>query len=259
MDDWGLRLMWAQEHLDVMRAELRLYLDTGPNYVEAQRDPKTGDYVFYGFTTRKPPSKILRESIAFINQLRSGLDNLAVSLGGKDLPVFEEDPASDPSVHRKWVFRTRGFKRKILTVLDDVQPYQRTRTGGDPKSDPLFLLNRLWNDDKHNRITAAAAVAVQSTIQMIGPLTISAKDGRPVSIGGVQVRSGPFKNGEEVSRFPWRNIEAEPKLDVKIAFAVAYGQVGPARGAPIDGLCQQLYHFVSEELVPRFTQFFPPR
>lgn len=159
--DPDLKRQWAKNHLDQLIARCLTFQEANPPIISAEDDLENGFYIIR--TQHAVLTKLRLEAMFeavlvlgdFITNLRSCLDHLAwklVLLGcGK-----ASDVASFPicevnnSAGRKYFGRcTKGMSADAIALVEKFQPYY---AGGDYRSTPLWILNKLWNIDKHRHL-----------------------------------------------------------------------------------------------------------
>ena len=153
------RIDRAEEHLNAIKGELIAYYESEPGCVKGEFDPRAATGEWQVKVEPMPPrlNTLIGE---FLHDLRSTLNHLARQLvlenGGiatdkSQFPIFGRAPTTKkqgeqalPSVHG-------GISHEARKVIDAAQPYK----WGDRYTDhPLWVLDKLWNIDKHRDILA---------------------------------------------------------------------------------------------------------
>ena len=165
---WWIKLRRAEKHLAEFKSEFsRLRDGAHPLRVSQEIMPGNGmDFLIVRGCL--PPLTNDCDDIAaivgdMIANTRSALDHICVALTGSDraqFPVFTDDiwqPDIDPAgkdrnKKRREDFKnwTRGMPAVALDLIKKVQPYAATQQW--PASNPLAVLNRISNADKHRTL-----------------------------------------------------------------------------------------------------------
>jgi hypothetical protein len=154
LDGAKLKVIRAYTHLESVKTEIRMYLDSRPYEMRTYRATDGNDYPNPIATVEPPPiiSAVIGDCI---NAVRAPLDYIAWELASKYFP------ATIPDDERKWVsfpiykkpgakglsdiiqaLEKRGVPTEALSEIKAVQPYN---TGYEP----LWWLHELANGDKH--------------------------------------------------------------------------------------------------------------
>lgn len=158
------RIGRAEEHLDTIKCcllrhyEADKYLTTG----EYQRDfDRPGGTVITDPTTLPEIDPGMNTIIGeYLHDLRSGLDHLAWQLVLKNkgtptektcFPIRDTDPGTDKKGRPRTPGVSGGVSLPARTLIGTAQPYKR---GARYREHPLWLLQQLWNIDKHRYVIA---------------------------------------------------------------------------------------------------------
>jgi hypothetical protein len=130
-----------------------------------------------------------------------------------------------------------------LVAVDAFQPYQRR----DSQAHPLYVLNRLWNIDKHRtlHLTVLQMAATQ--------IFVGAPDGS--AMFGGQFQPGPIGHDGIIGVFRFTGGEVDPDLLVEGTgqMFVALAETDPwAADQPVTILLEDLHKYVSQTMLPRF-------
>jgi len=243
------RLDRAWVHIESLDAEMRSFNARSPYAYIGDTDSQTGEPVWRASVREQPSSDLSLIVGDCIHSLRAALDNLAWSLaiaGAAPDPPFAR--TSFPITTTKELFDEAVWKIKDLSdpakkIVEAVQPYERNPE--DPTKSELWILDRLWNDDKHRAPSLVGSSMVQSNLHVVH--ASGAKGWTP------DVRHGPFEDGSELARF--RIHEPGPDLRCEVEFEFAADVAihgGPAAGIPVVHLVSHLYQFMRDEVFPRF-------
>lgn len=166
------KLVRAREHLETLKAESDLVVHKGGLYTirvrQTEIDPETGWCSVFLIRHEMPEPRLGVILGDAVHNLRCALDyiveELAVASGlgpskERYFPIFESE-----SAFRRRVLAPDGKTAKKhgpleeiragLTEITRLQPYQRQP---DPRGDPLWLIQRLSNADKHRELSAFRA------------------------------------------------------------------------------------------------------
>jgi hypothetical protein len=248
------RLDHALGHCEALDNEVRMFMQRDPFAAIAENDRQQGRYVVRGKINERPPATVGLIAGDAVHNVRAALDNLfwAFALRYKDppdnprisFPIFKDRTRpKGPCWVNQGTNLLRSVARNVGQVVESVQPFIRTQA--DPSRDPLWVLDRLWNDDKHRRIVPVAGAV--SGYDLKGPFTI--RGGSEIGFG----HDGPFEDGDELASFrynPAYEIEGNPNFE--FTAYVAFPEQGPARGSPIPTLLHDLLNYVRDDVLPRF-------
>lgn len=169
----------ADEHVRNLTSEIMAFWNTPNRYAIApQRDPETGDEVFYlnGNDLRPPPRWGVIVGDVFHN-LRSALDHLAWQLvlanGGKvgrhiQFPIFEE-PHTVKEYEAKAAGMIKGSSDSAMRLVKGMHAYK----GG--KCPALCLVHALNNVDKHRALILMGVAVFDATTSYLFSLNDGAE------------------------------------------------------------------------------------
>lgn len=230
---WQRKFSRAQVHLQQLTELVDAFLATQPySAVEEvnEQDRSTGpnpfasvSRTFRGVIRDKPPSEWSPIIGDCLNNLRSSLDHMAWALANGEgrqtaFPIFtssEEYKRVTPVRHLRYV------REDAHTLIEGVQPYHHL---DGPEAHPLFLLDRLTNDDKHRELLATeVGVAHIQVDSPIGPM--AAGDLLSFEFAAVEQL---FEDGAILTKYHSSN----PNIYVPLQFTfdVALDPKGPAGG-----------------------------
>lgn len=159
LDGARLKVVRAQEHIDSLKAEVRMYLDEEPYEIAAEHDGKSWQFVTT--ISVNPPLRFSTIIGDCVTNARAALDYISWELAARYVPNITRDPIRS----KKFAFPIRepvdppgdGYVNKInrLTnlisrgypapAIDEIQAVQPNHAGYKP----LWWLNELVNFDKH--------------------------------------------------------------------------------------------------------------
>lgn len=269
------RLRRAHEQIQTLNDELGGFLDAGPNRVVINFKPEDEDT--YRLTVsavmwQHPPYELSILISEIIHHTRSVLDNLVCALVyantgaacGRDtaFPIRTDDPLKTKAVAKR--NRRRRGKRKppadplagihtdAKAIIEGLQPHL---CSDGPTRDLLWILNELWNIDKHRlfHVTAWALgaarfeVAPRSNVDRITHLKI-------LHVNGPVKHGTPLAEAIIHSRHPKPEVGVEADFGMDIAFDEASAVVPNTLVGP---LLRQIVPYVIG-IVESFERFLPP-
>ena len=160
------KLNRAKEHLDVLDDEIGAYLRDKPYRIVGEQHSE-GNYWHHDIfleVAAFPPDDIWGPLIGdAVHNLRSALDHLAWKVALPEarsntprlieFPIFLDDPAKDPEVRGALTAQLKRLRPESHAVIQGAQPYKT----GDSLH-PLWLLQKLWNTDKHRTLHTSGFV-----------------------------------------------------------------------------------------------------
>jgi hypothetical protein len=232
----GFRLKYnrANAYAIALKAEIDSWFKRQPYETFGVYEPPD-QYVFRVRFFEHPPPEwgvILGD---FAHNARSALDHLAYQLVLRGTGGVHRDqtqfpivlaPCRWPSQARR---RLRGAARRHVDIIESFQPYHRTDFHGwnsvwGAIEDPLAILNRLSNVDKHIVLNATAA-----TVQSIGwdieiVRDVASLGAQQASMGfledeGVLVRVGIIPNGPN----PELRLTRSETVEIRVQHRVDLG------------------------------------
>jgi hypothetical protein len=251
------KLRRAEEHLVHLRERVQGFVDGNAYGVEPDYDFYAGEVVVYGKALREPPIAEWGVIIGdIVHNLRSALDHLvwqltlingrtppAVIPRGKAgrkwrdiaFPIKLDPTPTDASGNLIPWSQTRprelwGVGDNLAAHLESLQPFH---SGQDPRN-PLWVLNELWNIDKHRHVPLTGFfVGVESWV--FEPPFPGAPD---VQFEVVAVRDmGPFEGRTKVGRVKQvgmpRVTLPQMHVNARVSFDVSFRQGPPAYGARV--------------------------
>jgi hypothetical protein len=186
-----------------------------------------------------------------VHNLRSALDHLVWELTVKHSGPPPTDPPPRDSVWKKAAFPVtrkardwggavsaiRGVDPHLRSRFESWQPFRNAQHGGQAETHPLWILQRLWNRDKHHAVNLTGALVGLDRIGSeppesgLGELRTKIIDRAPL---------GPFMDGAEIARVevvnPIVNVEAlamTMNSNLHFAFDVAFDRGTPAEGMAV--------------------------
>lgn len=237
--DPELKVERAKKHLDELYSAHEDFAKSEPHTLSHTEE---GGYFVLTVKVNDPPFELALMAGDFVSCLRSALDHLAWQLGdiaskeSKRLafPIFGENSVS---VQESIARQTYGIAEPAICLIKKLQPYN---SGNAHRDQPLWILNELWNIDKHRHITLHSGI-----------FNFQLSQTYPKSMGEPQVTQ--IDGGCEM-RFPLaakEHMDLKPRVVVEVRF-------GDERKRIEVGLqwFTEVYEFVSKAVIPQFAGFF---
>lgn len=248
-DPVGAKLAWAYQHLkelDLQIVRFRNSFRQGEAYeITRELDPQTREEVHRLRLLRHVPllpwGLLLSE---VIHLTRSALDNLIERLtiqntgspiAGTSFPVYtlreEFHRVGTRGKNRgrpargSGLYKTQGLTDHQRTQVEMLQPYQ---TGSDDttwRTNALWVINELWNMDKHRTPPVSASGAFTTRMEFTSGLSRDA----------TFMVKFPLVQGAELCRFAPVLGQAEPNMEVKaqIVPEITFEEGPPGYGRPL--------------------------
>lgn len=151
----NLKLNRASEHIETFRLDLEAFLERDPAPFDFRTEETPGvdkslEYSLYAVVRGQPPPELALPVGDAIQTMRTALEYLAYELssprarksGQTSFPIFSDEC----EFKVRGVPRIASIKGDERTLIERVQPYAATKV---PSNDPLAILRRLSNLDKH--------------------------------------------------------------------------------------------------------------
>lgn len=258
-DSWWLKLKRAEKHLTELKDYTASFSDTRPYDTElrVEREPERTHYIVRAYLRDPPdytPSIIIGDCI---HDIRSALDHIVAELTEpvelrerSSFPIYEKNIRQPGFKAQREAFRTatEGLPDHALAFVEQVQPYHR---GEDAPLDPLAILHRLSNADKHRELIVTSRALLEPATGLTSDESVSVL---------VQHRIGlAFENGAEIAHFSVAG-EADPELRVHSHGAMSIAiKWGPDHGVDLvlpDAL-ESIIKYVSGVVVLTLDTFVP--
>lgn len=230
----------AHEHLEVLEQEIREFLESKPYRATREENAQVPDYILYAFRLEKPAPRRLGLIVGdVVHNLRSALDQLAWQLARcttetpfhrTAFPIFKERTAATRKLFHQML---RDVPPKAREIIEEMQPYHR---GDTAEIDPLWILDKLWNIDKHRVILPLPFRMTLPPVEGSGYVHQDVKDDGTILVG-----------------IP-KSFEPEKNFEPQISFDVAFQMGGPAGGASVENLVH-IHDTIRDEIFPRFDEF----
>lgn len=248
MDTFRLRVKRARQNITNFDRISRNFFDPSPYEVITKRESRSQDdwLEIHIKVTKYTPKSLGFIFAECIHNLRSVVDNVIWQLGqihgAPDTISFPvtTHPNDFTSRLNDKVNTLSLLPTDALKLVKDLQPYNR----GNPEDHPLWILNRLWNYDKHRSPVVVATISNDTVLDL--------------QRGGVGHWSGPMPLDRDFylmgTSIP-KQAEVDPKLNLahEIVLEVG-GEVAGRMNASV--LLLELHNFVRDEIVDKFEPFF---
>jgi len=222
------KLARADEHLQELKREIRVWVESEAYVVRGQFEAERGEYVFRCEIREPPPARL---GVIFgdaIQNLRSALDHLVWQLviasdaqpdNRNQFPIFVREPSTDRERGR-WDSAVRGLAPPYVAAIERMQPYK----ADEPGERTLAVLADLSNADKH-RIVVPLAFSINEQVAE----TITAVEPRDLEITGQATITVERRldHDTEIMSFPVRPTGPDPHMRVHGHFPVgiAFGEI----------------------------------
>jgi hypothetical protein len=252
-----LKLGRAAHHLAAIKDEVARF-DYGPDVIPGEYDAQTRTHVFRAQHDPPPPTALSARIGEFLYNVRCALDYIVVeliTLAGnpvdrkKAFPIYTDPAAYANSINTK----IGGVPAEATPRFERLQPFYGPNSNPldprwrDPEKEPLAVLQRLNNRDKHRTLTL---------IESIGSIEPEFPNRPDVLAGEVRVRRVPLKRGAAIAAFAPGALDPDVEVNLTVAFHIG---IDEGESAPVD-LVQtfdQILRVVSRRVVPEFAPFLP--
>jgi hypothetical protein len=260
------RLDRARKHLENFKRQSKRFTNS-IHYEVVNERVSDGDNEFVrvmAYGGKEPPLDLSFIVGDCIHNLRSILDNLVWQLGelsGCPAGVLKNlsfPVCVDSEDFAKKAELFKGFPQTAIDLIESLQPYQG---GNDPYYNPLWILNRLWNNDKHRSPVICTTIHKASAIRPREGQYTRLPDGRIINqvfIRHMVIKTGGvFQGSAEIATIEIRAHEPIPQIDYKISFDIAFDKDGPAKGQLVSKFLSNLHDFIRDKVIIPFEPIFP--
>lgn len=247
------KLAWAGKHFDLLNAGIsnfrKWFREVKPYSIVSEVDPKTGEYVYYLSLPEPVPDPQLMENWGLVlgdvvHNIRSALDQaiyaLTCDFSKGPLPKTEFPVFGNPIDFKKLtkkldpapqsgLFDIRGIDPTLQDLIESFQPYHRVP---DKERHHLFVLQELWNEDKHRIIPTVGGVHSIEGLSIGGPgITYI----RYLSTSNF-VFKGDLRDGAEIGRAKLVSTNPDEQVKVDLVAEIAFEKSGPGLGESVTEL-----------------------
>jgi hypothetical protein len=238
-----LKVKRAKKDLDVLHRKLQAFIASNPYRFDLEINLEKRTNIYRPYLIRQIPSDWSALVGSFAYSLRSALDNLAWALAiTRDertiFPIFLEEST-------EFTNRLGRLREDVREETKAVQPYNRA---SGQHSHPLWVLHRLNIVDKHRAIAVGRTKLVIPT-GLESPKFAVFDGAIRFDKGGVEFELPMTANQPE---------DFQPELRAEISFDISEPPWFPPHPYRVThaGLAE-IYNFVADDVLPRFTRFFP--
>ncbi|MEI6666085.1 MAG: hypothetical protein WCL53_08030 [Chloroflexota bacterium] len=222
-----------------LASEIAAFCETRPYRMTFVPDIETGDQIVS--VELAPITKAIEWGVRIgeiVHNLRSALEHVvwqAIEANGNipspgitGFPLCTSQSEFDSPRTKRMI---NGVSDEVRTLIYEFQPLHQTQKEGDPKAHILYVLNELWNIDKHRLLHVCSTIANVSVDDV-------RSEGR-IRIENLVIReAGRIDRKAEIARY--RLVEDLPvqgkvQVDAKITYDIALDESGPSitHGAPV--------------------------
>ncbi|UNZ49321.1 hypothetical protein [Agrobacterium tumefaciens] len=219
--DHFARLDWAAVEIGTLEAEIAEFLSSHPIEIRFHYDLGTGNRVYKAYQAKDPPKGIQIRTGTIINELRSTLDALAVTLAARngatkfDDTYFPMGKTKDIFAEKRVRDRMKRLSDSDQAIITNLQPYQ----GGN---DLLYTLHLADIIRKHQRLVLSAA---QTNQLLMGKGDWILDGGRVVLITNP---GGPIGRGLFIAE-----LSHDYHIDFEITGEIAFSEPPFIKGNPV--------------------------
>ena len=234
----ALKLRRSIVHLKHLERTIKRFLNGNANEVVNDFQSEPGYLIVKVISYRPPPRSCSLLIGDVLYHQRAALDYTACELARYneqvvddhvEYPIFlDRDDFRNPvsgQLTPAIVSRIGLLAQQHQTIIEEQQPFQQQY--GEPEDDPLAILYRLSNYDRH-QFLHLTSVITNASFHDFTPTEAAAR------FEQVSVSYGAFKSEAEVAKF---RIRDGPELDVhvqsNVRFDVAFDEKGPGAGRPV--------------------------
>jgi len=239
-----LKLERAAYLVSDLRSNIEQFLQTNPFRISRDDDPGTGHRLYRVRFEADPPEYLGPIVGDAVHNLRSSLDHMvsavARTAGQRD------DRTSFPSFTEPQCWEDRGLRdlgklpSNALTTIKGLQPYHTP----EARKHVLYLLNSLWNHDKHRDIVLTGWCVARAGFDQSDPGKV------PIMASGV------IEDGAVILRDPPpHNVDPRTVFDFDVAFGP--GSHPAVEGMRVVSVLELIDQWIRHEVLPRFAELFP--
>jgi len=198
-----LKILKADENLKMLNASFDTFIQSQPYSLKSRLDLATGKYVLLPIVERRFLDKWWGTIVGdVVHDLRSALDQATFQLTchfqnttppeplpkkwrSISYPIYESDPIYNqgsrkpriaPASKKLWGITSP----RILTLIKQTQPFCGRPNA--PHEHELWILNELWNIDKHRTVNLGSVIVKEFRVEIPGlPEPIIIDPGTPVN------------------------------------------------------------------------------
>ncbi len=254
MESTDAKLRRAYEHLEAYEREAIAFAEHArPTFIRKTNIERTEHWLVYYTADPFPPMRLSTIIGDCLYNMRSALDSLVYGLILKSDPAADIDRIQFPilDMHAKFPAQ-RGKLAKyvstgVLAVIESLQPYHRPDDAVE--LDPLWIVNRLCNRDKH--CTTLLTLCYHKDVELLVPL----KDG-----GALPLRLPRTIDANQPDTIPLPcpvdAIADNVRLQIRGKTTFRFRLDGRLGERTVDELLIACLQHIEDRVVPRFRPFF---
>lgn len=263
----ALKLNRAEEHYETLRQGIEAFVESDYYETVADIDYK-GRLVARLKNVKDPPTKLSVLVGDCVHNLRSALDHLAYALAAAHtvplpervarasaFPIFRTGPLfRGQAGGRGAAHKMQGMSRGARAAIQRLQPYHRRKR---PYLYLLWMLEELWNVDKHRLVHVMNAAQSKTSFQLEGTGFFA--------LERIEVVPRPIKENAVIGRFygefgPPPTVQVKANIVPDILFDES-SEARSVRGLPVLDILNEIRRIivfvVLPELGTELARLFP--
>jgi hypothetical protein len=255
MESVDAKMIRAHEHLETLERETSEYLSTiKPTMVLKTAPKQPWPWLVMWVNDYIPPIRLSVLLGDCVHNMRSALDNLICGLArtvdpscackGTAFPYSENEKAFDANIKRDLV----GVPSDAQKIIKQLQPWCDTA----PSPNPLLMLNKLSNIDKHRSCNFALAYNRNAGFRIHGNdgtiLEVSCHE--PLYLGEPQTITLPIKPA---------TVTPSARVEASGTFALSLREEGSWNDLSITHVLQLCFDHVETKVISKLKPFFETR
>jgi len=259
LDGARLKVVRAHEHLDSLKAEIRMHLDEHPSHVIKSKSDTYGQLQMLSvppsFPVESPPLRLSTIVGDCVTNVRASIDYVVWELAQKFfVPQFDQSNFADRglvSFPIDGTFKGSGFGDRLdrlakrgapTAAIDEIKTVQTYGSGDDT----LLWLHKLVNTDKHraplltvtelNYVTVTLATPAIYADVIKTPATFIVPGDKAIAMQGLA------------------SLRSDVQMEGQTSFCVTLHDVSMPR-VPVETTLEQIIKTVAD-IIPRFDRFF---
>jgi hypothetical protein len=252
MEGVDAKINRAEEHLGAFKEEALAFLQSvvHKTVMKANTDEA---WLVYWIEDPIPPIRLSAVIGDCVYNMRSALDNLICGLARTVRPdcacVDLKFPIFSEAAHWEKNFKTtlRGVPEDAQTIIKGLQPCFQSIA--DRASDPLFVLNKLSNMDKHR------AILITTVYDTNLRFVIHSNDS---SVHHVAVQGSIHGGSPTIIPLPIHPSKLVPKVPVQTLGSglIALREAGPWAERPVHEVLNTSLGYLKDIVIPKLKPFF---
>jgi hypothetical protein len=251
-----LKLRRAKTHLDVIESKARA-LNKGPQKIPGERHPDVEARVFLAQHDSPEPTILSAEIGEFLYNVRCALDYIVyelLTLAGERVTTRHAFPifTSADRYAREAPPKIAGVPSETVATFERLQPFYGPNSNPfhpawrDPESEPLAVLRRLNDEDKHRTLALSEAIGAFRLEFPDDPDVLTAPTPMFVS-------PGTFKRGAILGTVT--SLDPDVKVNLIATFHVSLKDARPRPGEHLVQTLDQILRVVRDRVVPSFAPY----